>query len=102
MTDFVCNIKVSRFALMVYLCIVVLMLGVIFSSNCIVLLCFPFIWCVEIVVYSSKAALLCSKFKVGYKHLFVQQTTYDYDSCELISYLMDVLLQPGNELVHVN
>jgi hypothetical protein len=34
MTDLMCNIKVSWFALLVYLCLVVLMLGVIFSSNC--------------------------------------------------------------------
>ena len=40
MTDLVCNIKVSSFALMVYWCLVVLMLGFIFSSNCTALFSF--------------------------------------------------------------
>lgn len=86
MTDLVCNIKVSWFALIVYLCLVVLMSGVIVAGNCTAL--FPCIWCVEIVVYSSNAALLCSKFNVGYKHLSVQQTTFGYDFRELIYYLV--------------
>jgi hypothetical protein len=57
------------------------------SFPAIVLRCFQFIWCVEIIAYSSRATL-CSKLKVGYKHLSVQQTTTGYDSYELIYYFV--------------